>query len=157
MIKFSEVGQAEGFAANIFERYKIRPLGVVHGYNFNVMNLMTFTMLFEPYYPRSEKNEDNIDQDAYIEEPTRARRKLIAFQNNTKMAVRNRPACVTVPYIIAANDPENYYYSLLLQYVPYRSEDELLDCSNNSREAFQAREELLREQCEMMEIYKERD
>ncbi|GFY69347.1 ATP-dependent DNA helicase [Trichonephila inaurata madagascariensis] len=67
------------------------------------------------------------------------------------MAVRNRPACVTVPYIIAAIDPENYYYSLLLQYVAYCSEDELLDCFNSTWG------ELLREQCEMMEIYKERD
>ncbi|GFU67456.1 ATP-dependent DNA helicase [Trichonephila clavipes] len=66
------------------------------------------------------------------------------------MAVRNRPACVAVPFILAANDPENYYYSLLLQYVPYRSKDELLDSFNSSWE------ELLRKQCNMMEIYKER-
>lgn len=100
MIKINEVGQAEGFAANIFERYEIRPLGEAHGYNFNTMNLMTFAMLFEPYYPRRcENSEDNIDQDDYEEKPTRARRKLIALQNNTKMAVRSRPACVTVPYI----------------------------------------------------------
>ncbi|GFS54172.1 hypothetical protein TNCV_2527101 [Trichonephila clavipes] len=38
------------------------------------------------------------------------------------MAVRSKPECVTVPYIISANDPENYYYSHLLQYVPYRPE-----------------------------------
>ncbi|KAF8790652.1 hypothetical protein HNY73_005640 [Argiope bruennichi] len=66
MIKFNEVGQAEGFAANIFKLYAIRPLGEAHGYNgynFNTMNLMTFAMLFEPYYPRrSENSEDNIDQ-----------------------------------------------------------------------------------------------
>ncbi|GFT52453.1 ATP-dependent DNA helicase [Nephila pilipes] len=73
------------------------------------------------------------------------------------MAVRSRPACVSVPYIIAANDSENYYYSLLLQYVSYLSEDELLDGFNSAREAFQAREGLLREQCEMMEIYRERN
>ncbi|GFT74325.1 ATP-dependent DNA helicase [Nephila pilipes] len=122
---------------------------------FNTMNLMTFVMLFGPYYPRrNENSEDNIDQDAYEEERTRARRKLIALQNNTKMAVRSRPACATVLYIIAANDPKNYYYSLLLQYVPYHSEDELLDGFNSAREAFQAREELLRDQCEMMEIYR---
>ncbi|GFY69348.1 ATP-dependent DNA helicase [Trichonephila inaurata madagascariensis] len=66
MIKFNEVGHAEGFAGNIFERYEICPLGVVHGYNFNTMNLMTFAMFFEPYYlRRSENSKDNIDQDAY--------------------------------------------------------------------------------------------
>lgn len=39
----------------------------------------------------------------------------------------------------------------------HRSENELLYGFNSSQEAFQAREELLREQCEMMEIYRERD
>lgn len=112
MIKFNEVGQVEGFTANIFEPYEIRPLGEAHGYNFNTINLMTFAMLFEPYHPRkSENREDNTDQGVYEEELIRARRKLIAFQNNTKMAVRSRPACVTVPYIIAANDSEDYYYA----------------------------------------------
>ncbi|GIY42271.1 ATP-dependent DNA helicase [Caerostris extrusa] len=60
MIKFNEVGQAEGFTANIFERYKIRPLGEAHGYNFNTMNLRTFAMLFEPHYPRRRKTVNTI-------------------------------------------------------------------------------------------------
>ncbi|GFY47787.1 ATP-dependent DNA helicase [Trichonephila inaurata madagascariensis] len=60
MIKYNEVGQAEGFAANIFECYKIRPLGVVHGYNFNTMSLMTFAMLFEPYFLIRSENSIEI-------------------------------------------------------------------------------------------------
>ncbi|GFV23000.1 ATP-dependent DNA helicase [Trichonephila clavipes] len=43
------------------------------------------------------------------------------------MAVRSKLECVTVPYIISSNDPENYYYSHLLQYVPYRPEDDFQD------------------------------
>ncbi|GFS37750.1 ATP-dependent DNA helicase [Nephila pilipes] len=70
---------------------------------------------------------------------------------------KSRPACVTVPYITPANDTANYYYSLLLHYVPNRSENEYLDGFNRAREAFQAQEELLRKQCEMMEIHRERD
>ncbi|GFS42486.1 ATP-dependent DNA helicase [Trichonephila inaurata madagascariensis] len=71
--------------------------------------------------------------------------------------INDHPLLDTPEGLQSANDPENYYYSLLLQYVAYHSEDELLDCFNSAQEAFQAREELLREQCDMMEIYKEQD
>lgn len=37
------------------------------------------------------------------------------------------PAVVQAPYFIVAIDPENFYYSLILQYVPHREERELIE------------------------------
>ena len=73
------------------------------------------------------------------------------------MSVRNAPAVVRVPYFMATSDPENFYYSLLLQYMPYRSEQELLEGFNSAREAFLAREETLKTTSEHMETFRQRD
>ncbi|XP_054719206.1 ATP-dependent DNA helicase PIF1-like [Uloborus diversus] len=77
--------------------------------------------------------------------------------DNCKIEIRNVTAVVRVPYFVASTDPENFYYSLLLQYMPYRSEQELLEGFNSSKEAFLAREEALKRNSEQMEEYRERD
>ncbi|GFR20331.1 ATP-dependent DNA helicase [Trichonephila clavata] len=67
------------------------------------------------------------------------------------MVIRNVPAVERVPYFVAASDPENYYYSLLLQYVPFRNESELIV------EYDTARESDLRATNARLEIFRERD
>ncbi|GFT68302.1 uncharacterized protein TNCV_659201 [Trichonephila clavipes] len=42
-------------------------------------------------------------------------------------------------------DPENYFSCLLIQYVPFFSEDELIDEHYNARDAFLARKQQLRQ------------
>lgn len=64
---------------------------------------------------------------------------------------------VRVPYFVVATDPENYYYSLLLQYMPYRNEIVLLEEHDSAQEAFLAKEELLRQTNERMQIFRNRD
>ncbi|GFT88064.1 ATP-dependent DNA helicase PIF1 [Nephila pilipes] len=56
------------------------------------------------------------------------------------MALRNIPAAVRTPYFSVHNDAENYFYSLLVQYVPFNKESELLERYPNSRDAFLDRE-----------------
>ncbi|GFY78069.1 ATP-dependent DNA helicase [Trichonephila inaurata madagascariensis] len=73
------------------------------------------------------------------------------------MVIRNVPAVVRVPYFVAASDPENYYYSLLLQYVPYRNKSELIVDCDTSRESFLAREFDLRATNARLEIFRECD
>lgn len=156
VIKFNEQGQATGYCANIFQRYEKRPTEHAD-YDFNNMSLLEFAMLFEPYYRNvAEHNEDNIDQDAYeTEQPTR--RCLITLSGNTKVIKGNTAAVIRVPYFVATTDPENYYYSLLLQYMPYRHETELLQDFDTARDAFLARKERLREMSTYMGLYRERD
>ncbi|KAL3283669.1 hypothetical protein HHI36_006807 [Cryptolaemus montrouzieri] len=73
------------------------------------------------------------------------------------MTISNTPAVVRVPNFVAASDPESYYYSLLIQYKPYRNEAELLGEFNSARDAFLANEESLRQTNAYLEIYRERD
>ncbi|GFT42641.1 ATP-dependent DNA helicase [Nephila pilipes] len=62
------------------------------------------------------------------------------LEDASKMALRNIPAAVRTPYFSVHNDAENYFYSLLVQYVPFDKESELLERYPNSRDAFLDRE-----------------
>lgn len=157
MIQFDEQGRGSGYANNIFDRYENRP-DEHPDYDFNNMSLIDFAMLFEPQYRKKPDDDaEGADDDAYeIEPELRTRRTTITLKNNKgKMVARKRPAVVRVPHFMVSNDPENYYYSLLLQYMPYRREIELIEEFDTAREAFLAREELLRSR--HIEIYRERD
>lgn len=63
------------------------------------------------------------------------RPQIIRLSDNSKMAVRSIPVVVRVQYLIASSDPENFY-SLLIQYVPYQSEVELLEGFDNAKVTF---------------------
>lgn len=91
------------------------------------------------------------------EEHPNTRRQLIILLDKSKMAVRNVPAVVRVPYFIVTSDPANFFYSLLLQYMPYRSETELLDGFDNAKDAFLDRENRLKEMSRHMRQFRERD
>ena len=89
-------------------------------------------MLFEPHFPIAVSDtEGNIDHNAY-EEQSKMRRPLITL-------LKNIPVVVKVPYFIAASDSENFFYSLLLQNMPCRSETEILGGFDNGKEAFLTR------------------
>ncbi|PRD28407.1 UNVERIFIED_CONTAM: hypothetical protein NCL1_32473 [Trichonephila clavipes] len=105
------------------------------------MSLLEFAMLFEPYYIKKTNNvsnDESVDDHQPQEETTR--RLLIPVTDNIKLIVRNIPATVRVPYFVAATDTENYYYSILLQYMPYRNECELLEEHDSAQKAFLAKE-----------------
>ncbi|GIY15744.1 ATP-dependent DNA helicase [Caerostris darwini] len=121
------------------------------------MSLTEFAMLFEPFYPKKvSETEESIDHNAYEEQPD-IRRPLIMLSDGSKMVVINIPAVVRVPYFIATSDPENFFYSLLVQYMPYRSEIELLEGFDNAKEAFLARENRLKETSRHIRQHRERD
>lgn len=135
VLQFDRSGHAIYYYTNIFERYEKRPLQHPD-YDFANMSLTEFAMLFEPHYPKVVNDtEESVDHDAY-EEQSNKRRPLITLLNASKMVVRTVPAVVRVPCFIAASDPESFFYSLLLQYMPYRSETELLEGFDNTKEAF---------------------
>lgn len=60
----------------------------------------------------------------------------MTLTDNSKMVVRNKTAVVRVPYFVASTDPENFYYILLLQYMPYHLKQELLEEFNSIMEQF---------------------
>lgn len=158
VLQYGHDDQGMGFCSNMMERYEQRPLEPQHGYEFENMSLLEFAMLFEPFYPkRQNDSEENVDQDAYDDDNEDTGRRKIRLQNNARMTIRTTPAVVKVPYFIAANDPQNFYFSLLMQYKPYRHEAELLEGFDTAREAFLASEDELMEMSERMRTYRERD
>lgn len=119
------------------------------------MSLVEFAMQFEPYYTNKGDTEESLDEDDA--EQSQHRRKLITLTDKSKIVVRNFPAVVRVPFFMMHTDPENYFYSLLLQYQPYESESALLGEFDNARDAFLAREQELKEKSKHMEAFRKID
>ena len=72
----------------------------------------------------------------------------------SKIIIRNVLTVVRIPFFQMPLSPEDYFYSLLLQYVPFYSEDELIDEHNNTWEAFLAQ---LRQTNAHLKTYHARD
>ncbi|KAG5674477.1 hypothetical protein PVAND_004445 [Polypedilum vanderplanki] len=147
-----EGNEAVGMCSNIFERYEKRPHEHSE-FDFPNMCLLEFAMRFEADYKKNDEVEENVDP---VEEEQSGRKRYIKLTDGKRMAVRNTSAIVRVPYFMMHSDPENYFYSLLLQYKPYYDESELLG-ELSAREAFLACEETLKERSAFMETFRERD
>ena len=52
-------------------------------------------------------------------------------------------ACLKTPFISHIEEPEAYYYSLILLYMPFRDEDNLLQGYANAKECFKAKFDML--------------
>ncbi|KAG5666753.1 hypothetical protein PVAND_014765 [Polypedilum vanderplanki] len=151
VLKF-QGNQAVGMCSNIFERYEKRPREHPD-FDFPNMCLLEFAMRFEADYKKNDEVDENVD---LIEEEQSGRKRYITLTDNKRMLIRNTPAVIRVPYFLMHSDPENYFYSLLLQYKPYYDENELLG-EMSAREAFLACEEELKERSAFMETFRERD
>lgn len=73
------------------------------------------------------------------------------------MTIRNVPAVLRIPHFVVSADRENHWYSLLLQYMPYRSDSELLQDFDTVREAFLPHKEHLNKIGAHMQKFRERD
>lgn len=137
VLRFDKSDQVAGHYDNIFGWYEKRPLHDLN-FDFQNMSLLQFAMFFEPdYFRRNENNdEESDDADALMsEEPSRNRHKL-TLTDGTKMSIRKTPAVVRAPFFMVGSDPENFYYSLLLPYLPFRNENKLLEGFDSAKEAF---------------------
>jgi hypothetical protein len=144
VVKFDKSSKkAIDYCANIFDRYELRPFEHPD-YDFVHMCLLEFAMLFEPYYAKQFDDEGNENENILVFPRKKTKKRLLTLRDNSKMIIRNRPAVVRVPYFVVNNEPENYYYSLLVQYKPYRQESQLLEGYDSSLRAFQSNEELMR-------------
>ncbi len=157
VVQFDAMGRATGLYSNIFDRYEKRPLQH-RDYNFTTMSLMEFATLFETHYPKKRSDIEEEDFGDILPQPTsEAKQTLITLIDGSKMSIRKTPAVVRVPFFVSSTDPNNFYYSLLLQYLPYRAESELLMGFDSPRAAFLAAEDQLKENCAYMNKYRERD
>jgi PIF1-like helicase len=158
VLKFDDNDKAVGFCGNIFDRYVNRP--PYHSdFDFENMSLVEFAMQFDAYYRKQGDdgvNDEDVNEGA-IETTTRVPQRRITLQNNMQIVIRKVPACIRVPYFLESNDPESFYYSLLLQYLPHRNESELIGEYDSAAEAFIAHEDRIKESSERMLLFRERD
>ena len=124
------------------------------------MCLIEFLMLFEPVYgKKSIHNDEDGDEDVYEHnsEDLPANTFRLNDKTSSLMKVRNRPAVVRVPHFRETTDPHNFYYSLLMQHIPFRNENELLPDGLSPKETFRLKEKQLLETSKYLEIYRKRD
>lgn len=136
------------FATTMFDRYVSRPTELEDS------PLFSFAMWYEPCYNRSQElDHDAGDEDAFEEtEEQRGRgsESRITLQNGQRMKKRTRAAIVKTPSFSVTRNAEDYFYHLLLMYLPFRSESELLEGFPSAVAAFEARQEQLQNTLETL-------
>lgn len=159
VLKFTRFNEASGFCNNLFDRYEKR-----HDYhsdfNFETMTVCEFAMLFEAYYKKTQVFDDDENGDEEIHRDissSKIKNKLITLKDNTKMRARNQPAVLSFPHFNLSKDRENYYYSMLVQHIPFRNEKDLLVNHLSAEAAFLHNEPTLRDNNTRMELYRQRD
>ena len=159
VLKFTHDETASGFCNNLFDRYENRPNSHPE-YDFENMSICEFAMLFEAYYRKTSITDHDEDGDAeayHDNNEPEARLRLITLKDKSKIKIRTRPAVLSFPHFNISNDRDNYYYSLLIQHTPFRSEIELLQNHLSAEAAFLHNEPILRENNSRMDLYRQRD
>ena len=104
------------FCLNVVDRYVSRPKTVL----FEPMCLYEFAAMFQPTY-RVDYN-DNSDAEEEFPEDIQPNQKFALTNGKGFVQARGVPAVVRTAYFNPLQDPEKYYYSLLLLYLPFRNE-----------------------------------
>ena len=111
-------GEAE-FYLNVIDRYVSRPKTL----QFESICLYEFAATYQPAYTR--EYDENSDLEEEFPEETEAIRKFKLINNKGQIKARTVPAVVRYIYFNPLEDPEKYYYALLLLYLPFREENVL--------------------------------
>ncbi len=128
----------EDFTSDIYDKYVRRPLVLEN------ICLSEFAQWWriKPYGNKNNNleysSESEDEESGYISE------QACLLESRTIIIKRNKAAIVKTPFISNIEQPEEYYYSLILLYFPFRDETTLLDGYSSSFECSQARFNLLR-------------
>ncbi|GFQ93309.1 ATP-dependent DNA helicase [Trichonephila clavata] len=88
-------------------------------------------MNFEPFYAKQVgDNEESIDAEK-DEQPRNQR--PINLANNTKRVIKKVPTVIRVPFVHMPTEPENYFYSLLVEYIATTEKESELFGGINTR------------------------
>ncbi|KAI2807366.1 hypothetical protein BLOT_009331 [Blomia tropicalis] len=80
-------------------------------------------------------------------------RRLITLTDKKKIILRKRPAVIHVPYFSLLRNPTDYCYSMLMQFIPFRSENELIKGFGDEILAFDAKKDQLKDATNYMKQY----
>ncbi|KAJ8685140.1 hypothetical protein QAD02_020933 [Eretmocerus hayati] len=154
VVKFDDRGEHSGFCTNIFDRYEKRPTHH-EDFDFDGMCLLEFAIRFEPLF-KNVNDEDLLDVDFDDDLDTGRRKRQIKLLEDKQMLIRTREAVVRVSYFTETENAEDYFYSMLVQYLPFRSGNELLFGYESAKDALLVREEK-KAMNEYMQLFRERD
>ena len=105
------------FCLNIIDRYVHRPQTP----EFDNICLYEFAALFQPAYKKDY--DENSDVEEEFPDQIQGHQKLKLLNDKGFIKSRGQPAIVRYAYFNPIEDPENYFYSLLLLYLPFRDEN----------------------------------
>ena len=116
------------FMHGLIDRYAARPAGEP----FDSMTLAHFAVWYNTFSGSWDDDQN---------EPTSGRLPRFQLQNGMgSIAQRQRQACLRVPVMTPESHGDNYYYHLLLLYLPWRQEiEDLLGEYNTAQEALLAK------------------
>ena len=139
----------DAFYANIFERYSIRPQSM------QKITLYEFASNWEVDYKKSQKTPDRDSDDEYaelddapfrIEETaletegcTRTdwithvilKRETLEDRKHTVIKQRLKAAVISTPNFNHDTQAENFYYNLVVLFLPFRTEDQLIQAGDS--------------------------
>ena len=115
------------FIPGIFDRYASRPITA----EFEVMTFAHFAVWYDLDTTRGDATE-----------PTSGRQPRAQLQNGLGwVRLRRKQACLRIPVQTVESHGDDYYYSLLLLYIPWRKEPvDILQGHGSAMEAFLARQ-----------------
>ena len=124
-------GDTNVFMHGLIDRYAVRPIGAP----FDSMTLAHFAV----WYNAVSGSEDELSED------TSCRLPCYQLQNNMGyIAQRCHQACLRVPVMTPESHGDNYYYHLLMLYLPWRQETEdLLGEYSTAQEALLSKRDQL--------------
>ena len=124
-------GDTNVFMHGLIDRYAVRPIGAP----FDSMTLAHFVV----WYIAVSGSEDELSED------TSGRLPCYQLQNNIGyIAQRRHQACLRVPVMTPESHGDNYYYHLLMLYLPWRQETEdLLGEYSTAQEALLSKRDQL--------------
>lgn len=115
------------FAKNIIDRYEGRPCELDN------MSLAEFARSCELYRGKKSADQEENSDDGCQEDEHVEKRPVLFLQNGLgKIRKRNKPAIVRYHSFSKVKQPEKYYHSLLMLFIPWRHEVEDLLQSNES-------------------------
>lgn len=124
------------FASDIHDKYARRPLEL------EACCLAEFAQYWK--IKPQPKNRDNLEDDTSDIEGDIQSEQLTLLNSRTIICKRLKPAVLKTPYISHIKNPDEYYYSLILLYFPFRDESKLLDGYENTFDCYQKKFDQLR-------------
>jgi len=139
------VYQEDDFCENIITRYQDRPTELEH------ICLAEFATEYEIFNSKIKKDESDSESEVDLflnqDENTMINQRKSYHLLNSKLMVRKKlkSAVLKTPYLSITDDPDEYYYSLLLLYFPFRDETKITNGYNSIKEALHSKKQIIQD------------